>query len=119
MLMDLVVSTGCVGGRQLLIPAFSPLKQPQVPVRIVCVAQPLSHEHEPAIYPVAISGRLSVRKDRPEFRLGALRKNLVGIKDQYPFVPKSKIVQCPVLLLWPSARKLELHNLATESFGDG
>jgi hypothetical protein len=77
-------------------------KEAQVPVWIIGVAQPLSHEHETPVNPEA--GGLACARDRgAKLRFRSSRQNFVGIEDEDPLVAEDKIFQRPVFLFRPGA----------------
>src|SRR5437588_11920251 len=92
-------------------------KKAQIPIWIVGMPQPTSHEHEPTIDPVA--GNITRSGDCfGEFRFRWRRQDLVGIEDENPFVAKLQVVERPVLFLRPGAIEFELHHFGAVLLGD-
>jgi hypothetical protein len=79
------------------------------------VPQPLAHEHEPPVKPVAVN-MLGSREGYgiAELSLCSCGKHLIGIEDKNPVVPKWNIVESPILLLRPRSSKLELYDFCAE-----
>src|ERR1039457_7628767 len=79
--------------------------------------KPAAHEHEMAVDP--ISGDLTrVRNRARKLSLRFRRQHLIGIEDKYPFVPERKILECPILFLWPCPVKMKLHNVGAAFLRD-
>src|SRR6185295_4841995 len=92
-------------------------KKAQVPVWVIGMPQPLSHEHETPVNPEA--GGLACTHDRgAKLRFRSSRQNFVGIKDEYPLVAEGKIFQRPVFLFRPGAIEFELHDLGAKLLRD-
>ena len=88
--------------------------RPQVPIRIIGVAQPSPEEHETPIDPVTRHRRPPARS-LANLRLRFRRQHLVSIEDENPFIPKGQMLERPVLFLRPGAIEIELHHRALPS----
>src|SRR5207248_10567674 len=92
-------------------------KKAQIPIGIVGMPQPTSHEHEPTIDPVA--SNITRSSDCfGEFRFRWRRQDLVGIEDQNPVVAKLEVLKRPILFLRPGAIEFELHHFGAVLLGD-
>src|SRR6185437_1274857 len=92
-------------------------KKTQVPIGIVGMPQPTSHEHKTTIDPV--SGNIPPVGDcLGKFRFGFRRQNFVGIENKNPFVAKLQVLECPILFLRPGTIEFELHHFGAVLLGD-
>ncbi len=108
MLVHLDVAAFGLFAGQPFEPAVTMLEQPQVPVRVVRVPQPATHEEEAPVDPVA-AYRRGIGLHQPadlDVRVG--RQHFVGVEQQHPVVPERDVLERPVLLLRPRPFLIEL-----------
>ena len=116
--MHLVVPALRIDVGEFFVAAEAVFEESQIPVRVVGVPQPFSHEHETPVDPVAGDGMIGVGDDGAKFRLGFRRQHFIGVEDENPLVPERNILQRPVFFLRPPAVEFELHDLRTVILGD-
>ncbi len=117
-LVHLVVSALRIAVGELLVTPQPVLEEAQVPVRVIGMLQPLAHEHETPVDPVARMRFVRIRNDPPNFRFSLRWEHLVGVEEKDPLILERQILQCPVLLLGPSAFEIKLHDFRTGLLGN-
>src|ERR1700704_4296978 len=85
-------------------------KQAEVPIWVIRMPKPAPHEHEMPVDP--IPGDLTrVRNGTGKLFLRFRRQHFIRVENEDPFVPERKILERPILFLWPGPVKLKLHDM--------
>src|SRR5262245_1575890 len=92
-------------------------KESQIPVWVVGMPQPTTHEHETTVDPITRRGA-GICNRGAKCRLGFQRQDLVCVQDKDPIIAKRKMLKSAVFLLRPGTVELELHHLRAKFIRD-